>query len=224
MDQRLSEWNHGSVSSKGWSGSLWFSCLGRRSTGDDGRWWAPRGRWRRCIALTQRHRWPVAGLQVVATWRRLAEVLRVGSTKNEADGWWCSPANRGGGREWRVERAGRRKCGGGGAGRTLARRAAFIAARGGGIWRCGNGNCGREMTAALRFRRRTCGLGVVVRTEWLTRRPHWFDIYPDFSKPVQTCKFKIYASTIPKIPKFSMRLDWCILHNHINCADIWILE
>jgi hypothetical protein len=68
----------------------------------------------------------------------VAEALQVGSTEDEVDGWWRSLVNRRGGREWRAERAGWRECGGGGKGKTSARRVPFIAARGGGQWRrCG---------------------------------------------------------------------------------------
>jgi hypothetical protein len=66
------------------------------------------------------------GLQVVATQRRVGEALRVDSTEDDVDGWWHSPVNRGGSREWRVERAGWRECGGGRKGKTMARRAPFI--------------------------------------------------------------------------------------------------
>jgi hypothetical protein len=41
--------------------------------------------------------------------------------------------------------------------------------------------------------RRARGLGAVGRTGRLIGGPHWFHIYPDFSKPVQTCKIEIDA-------------------------------
>jgi hypothetical protein len=87
-------------------------------------------------------------------------------------------------REWRAERAGWHKCEGGGKGKTSARRAPFIAARGGGRRRRGGRNGGRETVVAPRSGRWARGLGAVIRTEQLTGRPHWFNIYPDFSKPV----------------------------------------
>jgi hypothetical protein len=52
----------------------------------------------------------------------VAEALRVSSMEDEVHGWWLSLANRGGGREWRVERAGWHECGGG-KGKTSAQRA-----------------------------------------------------------------------------------------------------
>jgi hypothetical protein len=41
--------------------------------------------------------------------------------------------------------------------------------------------------------RRARGRGAVGRTGRLIGGPHWFHIYPDFSKPVQTCKIEIDA-------------------------------
>jgi hypothetical protein len=113
--------------------------------------------------------------------------------EDEVDGWWHLPMNKGGGRVWRAERAGWRECGGGGKGKTSARRAPFIATRGGGHRWHSSGNSVREMVVAPWSGRRACGLGTVVRTERLTGGPHWFNIYPDFSKPVQICYFKIDA-------------------------------
>jgi hypothetical protein len=193
VDKRLPEWNRGSVSTRGRRGISRCSCLGRRSMGDDGQWWALRGRWRWRTVLARRHRWSAA--QAVGGWYTKESGRGPLGRLNGGRGGRVvrSPVNKGGGREWRAKRAGWHGCRGGGKGKILALRAPFIAARGGGRrWR-GGGNGGQETAVMPQSRCRACGLGVVVQTERLTGGPHWFNIYPDFLKPVQTCKFKIDA-------------------------------
>jgi hypothetical protein len=51
------------------------------------------------------------------------------------------------------------------------------------------------------------------------RGPTWFNIFPDFPKPFQTCESKQIPSSTPKIPKFFIMLDWSVMHNFLNCAN-----
>jgi hypothetical protein len=62
----------------------------------------------------------------------------------------------------------------------------------------------------------------VVRTGRLTGGPSGFDIFLELSKPTQTWKLKMDALCAPKIPKVFTLLDWGIMNNFLNCADIQI--
>jgi hypothetical protein len=75
------------------------------------------------------------------------------------------------------------------------------------------------MVMAPQFGRRAHGLGTAIRTAGLTGGPTQFNIFSDFPKPAQTCKFKTDISNALKNATFCMTLDCSVLHNFLNCAD-----
>jgi hypothetical protein len=80
----------------------------------------------------------------------------------------------------------------------------------------------KPWAAEWRQPRSECGWhgGAVVQTVWLTSGAHAVSYFPELSKLAQTLKLKMDALPCSKNSQFCMSLDWRIMNNFLNCADI----
>jgi hypothetical protein len=135
-------------------------------------------------------------------------------------GWWCSPANRGGGQraESRVSRAvasaRRRQNGRARLGHALVLKAHEAVGDG----KHGGNNRGWKPQQWPQSMCWACGLNAVVRTRGLTGGPQKFNYFPDFPKLLKFINSKRTPSSTPKKFRFCMRLYWSVLNNFLNCS------